>query len=89
MTWQPISCTERDGIWATRSSALAVAASVTVLDDMYGDPHIFTDWYDPGSGQLVLRDRRWPRVDGERPDARPCQHDRWVGDEPDDGSVDA
>lgn len=75
MSWEQISCAEREALYA--GSVLSVGASLTDLDGQYGDPRVLTEWHDRATDVPVLRDQRWPQLSGEKPDARPCRHERW------------
>ena len=79
--WDPISCADRDALVCRngeRYEGLKVAAGRTDLDGQYGEPCIFTEWYDESTGLSVLQDYRYPgrRSDANRlpDDARPCEH---------------
>lgn len=80
MTWEQISCAERDALYAR--SVLSVGASLTDLDGQYGEPHILTEWHDRATGVLILKDQRWPQLSGEKPDAKVCRHERWAARNP-------
>lgn len=70
--WRQITCDERDDLYGRENGAWSVGSGLTDLDGEFGDPHMFTEWWD--GDQPVLRDYRWPQPSGEKPDTRPCEH---------------
>jgi hypothetical protein len=81
-TWVTITCQEREELVCRngeRYDGFKVAAGFTDSDGQYGQPLIYTEWYDAlsGSERPVLRDYRFPAPrndDGAKPDLEPCQH---------------
>jgi hypothetical protein len=74
MTWHPITCAESDALHAAHD--LSVAVGFTDMEGEYGDPEIRREWADKATGELVVKDVRWPPltpdVDGYA--HRPCEH---------------
>lgn len=84
MTWQPITCEERDQLANRRVPPLGVLDVLTDMDGRYGEPKVFTTWGDPLTEEQVLWDVRWPGRPAPDehitvPDAKPCEHYRWLG----------
>jgi len=72
-TWRRVTCQERDVAFAAWNGAWGVGSSLTDFDGQYGDPQMFTEWWDKATERPVLRDRRYPGRPGQ-PDPRPCEH---------------
>lgn len=88
-TWVQITCEDREALVSRnggRYDGFKVAAGRTDMDGQFGEPTIFTEWYDSltGSDESVLRDYRYPgrrTPDDPYPkDVRPCEHYRWEPD---------
>lgn len=82
--WAKITCDERESLICRngeRYAGLGVAAGRTDMDGQYGEPTIFTEWFDKDTEEPVLRDYRFPGRrtpdDPYPPDAKPCEHYRW------------
>jgi hypothetical protein len=82
MSWRQVSCEERDAFYAAGIEDWCPGSTLTDLDGQFGEPEMFIEWWDRETEQPQLRDQRWPRRGGERPDARPCQHHVWDEDAP-------
>ena len=74
MTWRRVTCAERDEVYAAGIARWSVGASLTDLDGEYGDPEMFTEWWDRQTEKPVLRDRRYPSREAGQRDLRPCEH---------------
>jgi hypothetical protein len=74
--WRKITCAERDAIYAASGAGWCPGSALTDIGGQYGDPTMFTEWWDRRTEVPMLRDRRWLNHDGEGglPDARPCEH---------------
>lgn len=85
MRWVKIDCDAREVIVSRngeRYEGLGVAAGRTDMDGQYGEPCIFTEWYDRATDQSVLQDYLWPARrhsddDLFLPDVKPCEHYEW------------
>ena len=84
MAWTPITCAERDAIFARRN-LVAISTCTDLAAEHHSEPEVFTEWADRGSENPVLRDYRYParRRSGDdltipKPDARPCTHYRFA-----------
>jgi len=73
-TWRRVSCEERDDVYNAGIDGWGVGSSLTDLDGLYGEPQMFTEWWDKATERPVLRDRRYPSRDLGRRDLRPCEH---------------
>ena len=85
--WVKITCEEREALVCRngeRYDGFKVTSALTDTDGQYGEPTIFTEWYDSflDHEESVLRDYRYPgrrTPDDPYPDdARPCEHYRRV-----------
>lgn len=78
MTWQPITCTERDALMQARGDQLTVASAVTDLDGTHhAQPRMETTWHDKATDEPVLHDTRHPARGLDQPDTAPCEHYEW------------
>lgn len=71
VTWDPITCEHREALMASHD--LTVGAPLTDLGGRFGEPEIYTEWVDRGTGEPALRDYRYPSADGG-PDRKACRH---------------
>ena len=74
ITWRRVTCEERDDVYNAGIDGWGVGSSLTDLDGLYGEPQMFTEWWDKATERPVLRDRRYPSREFGRADLRPCEH---------------
>lgn len=72
--WVPITCAERDALYRDHAHGWSVGASLTDLGGQYGDPSVFTEWWDALTEEPCLRDWRFPSLSSGAPDMKPCEH---------------
>ena len=83
VSWLKIDCKEYELLLTPE---LRVISSLTDISGLYGTPKIDTTWGIWGVRGVydipVIRGIRYPNEDGsgERPDAKPCEHYRFVED---------
>jgi hypothetical protein len=75
--WRKATCEERDRFYAEHDDALVPGAARTDLGGEFGEPEIYTEWWDRATEVPMLRDWRFPQISGDKPDRRPCEHYLW------------
>lgn len=73
--WKRITCAERESIVAEIGDNLSVSAAYTDLYGEFGEPEVFTEWFDKRTCRAVLKESRFPSLTYPIGiDRKPCEH---------------
>lgn len=76
MSWRKITCEERDLIYhADRTEKLGPISSCTDLSaEFHSEPQMDITWGIASTDTPVLRETRYPALNTDGPDRKPCEH---------------